>query len=52
MTRQLESPVYGDTTLEVVILPDGSYYGEIPVMLGIKSYFGLKTVTKTKGEKH
>lgn len=52
ITKNIVSPAYGATQLEVVVLPEGSYFGELHAMLGIRCLFGLKTVVKTKGDKH
>ena len=52
VTKDIKSSAYGDTQLEVVVLPEGSFFGELPAMLGIRSIFGMKTVIKTKGDKH
>lgn len=44
--------MYGSTQIEVVVLPEGSFFGETSVLLGIRSYFGMKTVAKDKGDKY
>ena len=42
LTKKFTS-VYGETQLEVGILPAGSWWGELIVLLGLRSYFGLQT---------
>jgi len=42
LTREFSSDVYGTTQLECGILPEGSFWGELPCLLGITSYFSLK----------
>ena len=41
LTKEFESPVYGTTQLEVAVLPEGSFFGELPGLLGIAPVFGL-----------
>ncbi len=35
LTRTFESEVYGKTELDVAVLPEGSFFGELPGLLDI-----------------
>ena len=50
LTRDFYSDAYGNTRLECGILPEGSFWGELPCALGITSYFKL-IVNNSRTEK-
>lgn len=43
LTKKFQSS-YGETQLEVAILPAGSFWGEVNSLIGIKAFFGLQSV--------
>ena len=53
LTKEFHSPIYGKTELDVAVLPEGSFFGELPGLLGISPAFGLRSGEKRekKGEK-
>ena len=51
MQRQFSSPAYGLTTIDAVVLPEGSFFGEFPVMLNIKCFFTMKVAQKARSKK-
>ena len=54
MTSNFDSEVYEQNKIEVAVLPEGSFFGELPTLLGIKVYFGLDVGArdkKAKGER-
>ena len=42
LTRNFRSESYGKFQLEVVELPEGSFYGELCILLGNTAYFNLQ----------
>ena len=42
ITKSFHSPVYGRTQLEVVTLPEGSFFGELAAKLSAYTQFGLR----------
>ena len=48
LTRDIVSEVYPKTTLQVVTLPEGSFFGELPMILGINTFFNLMVGPKDK----
>ena len=46
ITKSFDSPVYGRTQLEVVNLPEGSFFGELATKLTAATQFGLKSGTQ------
>ena len=48
LTRKFPSSVYGNTELDIVELPEGSWFGELQCYLGIDAYFNLKTYSRKK----
>ena len=53
LTKEFDSPIYGKTELDVAVFPEGSFFGELPGLLGIAPAFGLRSGEKRdkKGEK-
>ena len=54
LTSDLVSDCYKRTRLEVATLPEGSFFGELPLLLGITVFFNLTAGpkdTKSPGEK-
>ena len=49
LTRNFRSKYYGKFQLEVVELPEGSFYGELCILLGNTSYFNLQ-IGNTKSD--
>ena len=41
LVREFESKAYGSASIDVSILPEGSFFGELAVILNLKAYFGL-----------
>ena len=35
LTRRIDSPVYGRPELDVALLPEGSFFGELPGIINI-----------------
>ena len=46
ITKSFDSDAYGRTQLEVVILPEGSFFGELAAKLTAATQFGLKAGTQ------
>ena len=46
VTKSFHSEAYGRTQLEVVILPEGSFFGELAAKLTAATNFGLKSSTQ------
>ena len=42
LNTNFDSKVYKQKMIEVVKLPEGSFFGELPILLGITVYFGLR----------
>jgi len=47
LTKKFKSS-YGETQLEVAILPEGSFWGEINSLIGLKAFFGLQSIADSK----
>lgn len=46
LQRQFNSKAYGHTTVDAVILPEGSFFGELDVILNTFCFFTLKAGAK------
>ena len=54
MTTNFNSKVYEQNEIEVVKLPEGSFFGELSILLNIGVFFGLRVDSrdpKAQGER-
>ena len=42
LQREFDSKAYGNACIDVVNLPEGSFFGELAVLLNLKAYFHMK----------
>ncbi len=51
LTYYFKSEAHGRYELDIMRLPEGSYYGELCILLGTASYFSLKITPNHKDKK-